>query len=386
MPRKKKEPEKLPRRKRGTGTVHQRKSDGRWQYSYMLNGRRITDYADSYEEADRLVLAAIAESKRTGQKPENLTVGQYLERWLESRTDLRPNTRYDWGLIIKSRLAPLHDIPLSELTRQPVQDLVNEWIEEGLSPGTIRRVYLVPLRVAIVDAIQDSMITHNPCAYIRFRIAEQLEDEEEDSQIVLDIAQGQALIQQLDGHWLRRMVLVALALGLRGGELRALKWKDIDFEAGTIRVRRNVSQVPGQEPVENLPKTKSGRRTLTIPQFALAELKQHKAEQNELRLKIGTGWQDLDLVFCQDDGTHIDRKAPGAALDIALKHAQLPRITFHGLRHSAGSILIALGVDIATVSKILGHANPAVTLSVYTHMLPGRDSEAMEKYNAAWGS
>jgi integrase len=389
MPRRKKEPEKLPRRKRGTGAVHRRKDreDGKsWQYSYFVNGVRITGYAETYEEADRLVLAAIAESKRTGAVPTNLTVGEYLGLWLESRTDLRANTRYDWGLIVKGRYAPIADIPLTDLVRRHVQEkLVDEWTEEGLAPSTIRRVYLVPLKQAIIGAIQDDLISHNPCAYIRYPKTERIEDEEEDEdQVVLNIEQSKALIKQLDGHWLQRMVIVDLALGLRGGELRALKWKDINWEAGTVRVRRNVSQVPGQAPVEDLPKSKRGRRMLTIPDFALTELKQHRIEQNELRLKAGKAWQDLDLVFCQEDGTHIRRNAPGEQLELACKYAGLPRIKFHGLRKSTGSILLALGVDIATVSRILGHAHPGITWSVYAHMLPGRDDDAMDRYGRAF--
>lgn len=385
MPRKKKEPQKPVRRKHGTGSVHQRKTDGRWQYSYMINGARITGYADSYEEADKLVLAAIAESKRTGQAASSLTVGEYLGRWIESRTDLRANTRYDWGLIIRSRLIPvLGHIQLRELTRQPIQDMVNAWDDEGLAMGTIRRVYLAPLKAAIIDAICDGLTSHNPCAYIRFPQPDLEEIEGEDEPVVLDIEQGQALIQQLDGHWLRRVVVIALALGARGGELRALKWKDIDLEAGTVRIRRNVAQIPGQGQIENLPKSKAGMRTLTIPDFALAELKKHRIEQNELRLQEGLKWQDLDLVFCREDGTHIRRHDLGAQLELALKYAQLPRITFHGLRHSAASILLALGVDPATVAKILGHAHAGTTLRVYGHSLPGRGEQAMNTYNDAW--
>ena len=373
-------PVKHERRKRGTGTVVKRK-DGRWQYSYLHNGKRYTGYAASYEEADRLVLEAITEAEKHGFVSERMTVAEYLEEWMKTK-QLRANTQDGWSRSIRNRIIPaLGKIPLADLQRRDVQSMINSWTSEDLKPSSMR-TYFAPLRIAIVEAIQAEIIAHNPCNYIKFpRIEEQ--DEEEEQQ-VLTIEQSQMLLSQLEGHWLRPMVLLALATGLRRGELLSLRWSDIDFQTGKLHVRRNVAQISGRGYIEDGPKTRSSRRTLTVPDFALAEIWQHRVQQNKIRLEV-SDWQDLDLVFCRKDGTYIEKGTPGYFLDIALRKAGLSDIAFHDLRHSTGSILIALGIDMTTVSKILGHANTGITMRIYAHMLPGRDGDAMNRYNEAFG-
>lgn len=374
-------PVKHARRKRGKGTVHLRK-DGRWQWSYMYNGKRYTGYATSYEEADRLVLAAIADVQKNGFVSQRITVDEWLEEWVKTKEiDGKANSLDIWGRAVRDRLIPaLRGIALDDLKRSDVQSLVNAWASEGLKPNTIK-TYFSPLHTAIIEAIQSDIIAHNPCNYIKFPKQKHHDDEEE--QKALDIDQGKRLLLQMEGHRIRPLVLLALATGLRCGELLALKWKDIDFKAGKLQVRRNVAQIPGKGHIEDSPKTKSGKRTISLPDFALSMLKEHRIEQNAKRLETDD-WKDLDLVFCRKDGTHLNKDTPGYYLHIALKEAGLPDMSFHKLRHSAGSILLALGVEITVVSKILGHANPGITMTVYAHMLPHKDEQAMIRYNDAY--
>ncbi len=162
---------------------------------------------------------------------------------------------------------------------------------------------------------------------------------------------------------------LTLSLGLRLGEVRGLQWADIS--ASTLHVQRTLS-VDRAVPKFGPPKTKKGDRLLPIPSDTLSILNSHKQAQESTRVKAGKGWQDYDLIFTTGRGTPPSRIRLVEPFEKLSSRAEISRIRFHDLRHTAASLWIASGMDVATVSARLGHADINTTLRIYGHAFRSR--------------
>jgi integrase len=188
-----------------------------------------------------------------------------------------------------------------------------------------------------------------------------------------------SVIDALRGTKIFPHVMILVSSGIRRGELMALRWSDIDFGANTVRVQRSVEATKSHGLRIKPPKTRHGRRTITLPAVAISTLKEHRLAEHEIRLALGLGKvQPTDFVFGNYDGKprHPDW------LTYHWKHMVeqfgLPRVTLHAFRHSHASALIAGGQDVVTVSRRLGHASPTITLSVYAHLFAPTDQAAAD--------
>ena len=153
------------------------------------------------------------------------------------------------------------------------------------------------------------------------------------------------------------------------GEILALKWGDIDLDAGTIRIRASLQRIVGKlEFVE--PKSEQSRRTLALPTLAIRALHTHRARQLQERLIAGKKWQEHQLVFATTIGTPIDARNLTRHFKAALTRANLPPKRFHDLRHTCASFLMAQGVQPRMVMEVLGHSQISLTMDTYSHVLP----------------
>ena len=177
--------------------------------------------------------------------------------------------------------------------------------------------------------------------------------------------------------------MLALSSGARRGEILALAWKNVDLDATTIKIERSLEQTKAGLKFKS-PKTKHGRRTVALPSIAVEALRAHRRRQLELRLAVGLGKPEPDaLVFCGLDGSPIPPNNLSRDWARFVKSRKLPRISFHALRHSHASALIASGIDALTVSRRIGHASPVVTLSIYSHLFKETDKTAAGAIEAA---
>jgi integrase len=181
------------------------------------------------------------------------------------------------------------------------------------------------------------------------------------------------------------LLTLALATGMREGELLALHWQEIDLEKRVLQVRYTVGYINHQGIVISEPKTENGRRSITLPQFAVDELRRHRERQAQARETAGEKWKEHGLVFTNRNGRNIDRNYLRVLFKKLLKKAGLPDIRFHDLRHSAATILLSMGVPAKVVQEILGHSSISITLNIYAHVLPGMQEEAMEKMDDWFG-
>lgn len=179
------------------------------------------------------------------------------------------------------------------------------------------------------------------------------------------------------GLFWRAFFAVALNTGMRLAELVGLRWDDVDLDASTVSVAQTIAHVTGVGWVVKPPKTKAGLRTVPIGPELVALLRQHKAEQNGDRLRLGGAWDDWGLVFPSSVGTPLHSYRPRAVLDRTAAAAGVPLIRIHDLRHTAATLMLAVNREPAkVVSERLGHASVLVTLGIYGHLLPGLQERA----------
>jgi integrase len=209
----------------------------------------------------------------------------------------------------------------------------------------------------------------------------------------LTIEEARVLLDGLTGRRLDALITVALALGLRLGETLGLQWADVDFQTGRLSVRRSLQVIGKRRELAEL-KSCESRRVLALPPIVVRRLHQHKAAQAERRLAAGADWQRSDFVFTTRVGRPLDGTLVNRDLKRLLartwmggtkpdcKHLRvhdrvcqdcqathLPILSFHGLRHSCASLLLAAAVPMRDVSELLGHSDVRLTLASYAHVL-----------------
>lgn len=196
-----------------------------------------------------------------------------------------------------------------------------------------------------------------------------------------DDIQTATMLKELNSEPLifKTIIYLALDTGMRKSELMGLKWEDIDFTKATININKQRHYVQGFGTIEDRTKTEAGNRTVTVSKIVISLLRTYKYEQNKNRLKLGTAWISTPYVFVHENGRAISSNLPYKWFVDFLKRHNLPKITFHQLRHTNASILIASGEDIVTVSGRLGHADKNVTLNTYSHMIRSRETQVANK-------
>ena len=175
------------------------------------------------------------------------------------------------------------------------------------------------------------------------------------------------------------MVYLSIDVGLRRGELTGLTWDDVDFKTSQISINKQRHYVVGYGTINDKTKTDAGIRTVTASQTVISLLKQYRNQQLEQRLKLGTAWKNEPYIFVLDDGTPISPNLPYKWFVDFLKRHNLPKITFHQLRHTNASILIASGEDVVTVSGRLGHADKNITLNTYSHLIKSKETQVANR-------
>jgi len=205
-----------------------------------------------------------------------------------------------------------------------------------------------------------------------------------DSEVeILKAEQVPVVLRKLEGHPLHLIATVDLATGLRRGELLGLAWTAVDLDGASLRVERSLEETKAGLRFKP-PKTKHGRRTISLPPGAVTVLRDHRRKQLELRVALGLGKPDPDaLVFCNPDGSPMSPDNLSRDWIRACKTLGLPQVMFHALRHTHVSALIAANVDVVQISRRIGHGSPAVTLRIYAHFFKSTDAAAATAIEAA---
>lgn len=367
------------RRSNGEGNIRKRK-DGRWEGRYTAGHDPITGkqvfknvLGKTQAEVKEKLKKALAESQKLDfTKQGKYTVAQWMEEWFENvcKIKVRPSSHQTYRGYIDNHITPnIGKIPLEKLSTMDLQKLYRrlmsngrvERIEaehqpKGLSAKTVRNINQV-ISSAMDFAVAQKIITENPCKNVSLPKLEHKEMQ------TIPAEQLQAFLAEAKATGVYEMYYIELATGLRRGELLGLKWSDIDWENGVITVRRQVARVDGQI-VEAPLKTKNSYRAVSISPQAVEVLKTQKAKTND------------EYVFPSPNGGPISPDSVNNMLKRVLERAGIPKVRFHDLRHTFATIALQNGVDIKTVSGMLGHFSAGFTLDTYAHVTTAAQKEA----------
>lgn len=190
--------------------------------------------------------------------------------------------------------------------------------------------------------------------------------------------QARTFLDAIRGDRLEALYAVAVALGLRQGEILGLRWADVDLDVGKITVCQALQRVDGRLTFVE-PKSRRSRRTIPMPPTVARALRAHRARQLEERLTGGPDWNEHDLVFVSTTGTPLDGRNLTRRFQAVLERAGLPRMRFHDARHTCASLLLAQGVQPRVIMETLGHSQIGLTLNTYAHVIPELQREAAER-------
>ena len=196
--------------------------------------------------------------------------------------------------------------------------------------------------------------------------------------------ESKKFLAAVEGDRLEALFVVAVAVGLRKGEVLGLYWSDIDLELEGLRIRRSLQRISGRLQFVP-PKTDKSRGVLGLLAFVVRALHQHRSRQLEERRRAGGSWQESDLVFTTPTGTPLDGPGVTRRFHKILDSNELRRVRFHDLRHTSASLLFFKGVDRRTIMENLGHSQISVTSNVYTHVVPELQREAARKMDDLLG-
>jgi integrase len=361
-------------------------------------GKGWTKYADAAKALSAMIAAA---ERGELVEPSRQPLGAYLDEWLAGRR-LEPSTRASYAKNIRLHLAGLADVPLSSLTTAGIDKLYRQLETsgradhrqgEGLSPRTVRYVATI-LSAALAAAVESGRLVRNPAARAHPPSAKEARPPEMHPWTAAQLAAFLSWAAK-DGHQHAAAWALLARTGMRRGELLALRYRDVDLDAGTIAVRRSVGVVrvkgEGANLTEGPPKT-GKPRVVDIGPATVAVLRAHRRERGTMALQLVAA--DA-LVFGDTEGRHLHPERFSRTFSEALARCGRelaeagvdppPAIRLHDLRHTHATLLLSAGKPVKVVSERLGHSSAVVTMTVYAHVLPGGQREAADAFDAMLG-
>ena len=354
------------RRGQGEGSIY-RRSDGRWVAVLDLgwrDGKRTRKYfygRTREHVARKLARALVRHQQGYEFANEQLTVEQFLGRWLEAKqgtVTFGTWRRYE-------ELVRLHVNPrigkrrLARLKPDQLQSFYTE-LQANRSPATVLKVHRM-LHSAFKLAVRWEAMPQNVTELV---LAPPTRQRHEFDTFTVEQARG--FLKAVHGDRLEALYVLAITTGMRQGELLGLRWRDVDLERGRLQLVRRL-------------KTRQSRRAVVLPELAVTALVEHCQRQAAEREQQGSRWEEQDLVFPSTVGGPLDpHNLRERRFYPLLDRAGLPRIRFHDLRHSCATLLLSEGVHPKIVSDLLGHSQIGITLDLYSHVTATMQAVAAE--------
>jgi len=382
------------RRARGDGGYRNRGGDA-WELKFAAtdpaSGTRQSRYVTfkGSETAARAKLRELVKTADDGafMAPARQTVGDLLDAWARALNSVSPKTSERYRELVRLHIRPhLGDMRLQALRPTRIEAFYNDLRcgrgpdgkdgRRALAARTIGHIHRLLVKI-LSTAERDGLIASNPARRAERPKVERTEIES------LSETQIREVLTKLRGRPMFLIAALGLSTGMRRGEMLALRWRDVDLDVAELQVQQSL-----EETNEGLrfkaPKTRYGRRTISLPSFIVAELRAHKVAQAEQRLALGLGKDGDDaLVLRRPDGSPMLPDSVSSEWRRAVVSLKLPKVSLHALRHTHASVLIDAGIDVIQVSRRLGHSSPAFTLRVYGHLFSSKDAASAGAAEAA---
>ena len=380
--------------------------------------RDLQEFARKFEDEVKNGLA------QDGRK---ITFKAFSERWLAeyAANNLQPGTVTKYAQELESKIYPaIGHLKLADLKPGILNSFFAGLTKDGArldgKPGGYSKASITKTRNVVSAILRTAteweLIDRNPCEkvklsagvetaeHIKFFTPEQAKNflsyieapyslkitsHQRIDDTGISYTVGDYEIHKELSEQIRVLFHLAIYTGLRKGEILALEFSDVDFDLDTINITKAATIVKGKQ-VCKQPKTRMSVRTITIPHDLTLRISALKKSREQFVASVGDFWQGDDWIFVQDNGQMMNYSTPYQALQDVLRRYnadkspedQLPVIPFHGLRHTAATLLIAAGVDVRTISARLGHALTSTTLNIYIHALKESDHKAADAVSA----
>ena len=382
---------------RGSGHIRER-SAGSFELRYFLgidpgSGKRryaTATVRGSRKDAEK-ELRRLLGTVDTGEHvdPNRITVRAWLQTWVAAiREEVAPTTHERYAALAAHYIAPaLGNLRLTKLAPLHIQEFYSRLASGGrrdgkrgaLSPKTRGHIHRV-LHVSLSRAVEQRLIARNPADAFRRRLPKV----ERREMTTLSPEQSTRLLAAVRHEHIYGPVLIALATGARRGEVLALRWRNVDLDRGLVRVVESLEQT--RAGLRFKPPKTDRTRVITLPAFAVSELRRLKREQAETLLKLGVRQTGAALVCARPDGEPV---VPMSLTEIfhrrvVLLGSDFPQVRFHDLRHSHATQLLLAGVHAKIVQERLGHASITTTLDVYSHVTATMQEDAAARIDAAF--
>lgn len=304
-------------------------------------------------------------------------IDAFLRSWIEDvvKPSMRSATSISYRAAVEGHIIPrIGAMRLERLTPVEVQRFYTELRDDGIGARTRQKVHAV-LHRALASAVRSQLIATNPA---------ELDDDapkyRAPEREPLTLEQAKTLLDAAKGDRFEALYVLALTTGARQGELFALRWSDVDLAAGAISIRRTVQDADsGSRLQTGQTKTTASRRRIALSTLAIAALSKHRQR--------GTNLRPSDLVFAAQNGELLRRQNfLRREFYPLLDRAELPRIHFHDLRHTAATLSAAMGVPVVMVAQMLGHVDPTITLRTYQHAFEGGSGDASRRLGDLLGA
>jgi integrase len=382
---------------RRTGHVRER-SPGSFELRYSLGNDPATGMRKvvtctvrgSRKDADK-ELRRLLRTIDTGEHidPHKMTVRQWLDTWLDAvKAEVAPKSHERYREIVENFLVPaLGALALTKLAPSHIQTAYNGWAsagrrdgkDGGLSPRTRRHLHRL-LKSALSRAVEQQLLARNPADAFKKRLPKV----ERKPMATLTTEQAALLLSAIRHTRVYWAALLALATGARRGEVLALRWQNVDLDRGVIRIVESLEQTKGALRFK-APKTEKAR-AVTLPDFAVDELRRLKREQAEELLAIGVRQSGDTLLCARADGEPMQPRSLTHEFTRLVRRIEVPRVRYHDLRHSHATQLLEAGVHPKVAQERLGHSTISTTLDLYSHVTETMQEDAATRLDAALGS
>lgn len=373
------------KRANNEGSIYQM-PNGKWRASISLgyqNGKLKRKYFFGQTRAivhKKLTDAVHAHERNLPVAPEQMTVQQLLERWLQHcvKVNCTYNTHASYTRLTKKHIIPsIGRIRIEKLSPLDLQGFMNRATDAGnLGARSVNYLHAI-VRAALEQALKWGLVIRN--------VAKLVSPPSPRRKPVNPFTQEEAIrfLQAVQGDRLAPLFLLAVFTGLRQGELLGLTWDD--FKGGFLSVNRSLQRIDGALRLVDT-KTASSLRTLPLPQLAIDALEAHHAAQDREKLWVGSKWRHSQLIFTTKIGTPLDGTNVTKQFRALLEVAGLRRCRFHDLRHTCATLMLSTGVHARTVMEQLGHSQISLTMNTYGHVVPSMSQDAANRMNAIFSA
>lgn len=318
---------------------------------------------------------------QTFVEPTRMTTKEWLKKWYDTylKDYLSASTLRGYRYQIDTYIIPrFGNVPIQNLSAMEIQKWINDLSKESpvthkpMSAKTVRNIYL-NLSAALEKAVKLDIIKKNPCKNVV------LPQRNKHQVTVYDEMEIKKLIESSSGTDMELPIMIALNLGLRRGEMIALRWENIDLDNGIVHICENRIDGLNGEVITKLPKSQAGIRDIPISESMIQMLKGHKIEYLKKQLKYGVGYNKDDYVICQNNGQPYKPFSFSKKFRTFLAKNNLRHIRLHDLRHTNASVMLSQGISPKVAQQRLGHSDFSTTMNIYSHVMKSMEVEAAQK-------